>query len=298
MAKPQNIRRFLRFSLRSLLLVTLAVAAWLGYEVHDARTVERQAEAIRALGAEVEFESGGWSLLRFMEPARYGRRIRTAQVWDARVDEALPQLAALHSLREVRVIFGGTRDQRASWLRLHDTLHRVKITPLSPPSAGTAEDGTRILWDSAERKERFARFLEKIRKCDGTDDTAVAYVEGWSGEDVPAFSWYDYQVFCAPDGSLAEVLLVTMVHLGVGAASYAVVLMVDDECVDARSFSGSIRVYLRDVDSDGYAELAVEGPDRAQPSANAVPKSLELYAIEPDGFHKLLPGDRLNEERP
>ncbi len=67
MAKPRGIRRFLRFSLRSLLLATLAVAAWLGYEVHQARTVKRQAAAIPALGGQVEFEPSPWSLLRFVE---------------------------------------------------------------------------------------------------------------------------------------------------------------------------------------------------------------------------------------
>ena len=66
MGKPKGIRRFLRFSLRSLMLVTLAVAGWLGYEVHQARTVQRQAEAIRALGGEVEFEASPWSLLRLL----------------------------------------------------------------------------------------------------------------------------------------------------------------------------------------------------------------------------------------
>src|SRR5262245_44207619 len=78
--RPRGIRRFLRFSLRSLMLVTLAIAAWLGYEVHQARTIERQAAAIRALCGEVEFEPSPWSLLRFVEPQTYGWRISSATV--------------------------------------------------------------------------------------------------------------------------------------------------------------------------------------------------------------------------
>src|SRR5439155_26286732 len=98
MGKPKGIRRFLRFSLRSLMLVTLAVAAWIGYEVHQARTVERQAEAIRALGGEVEFETSPWSLLRFVEPQTYGRRIAAAEFPAENTDLALPQLVSMASL--------------------------------------------------------------------------------------------------------------------------------------------------------------------------------------------------------
>src|SRR5947209_20238724 len=98
MAKPKGIRRLLRFSLRSVMLVTLAVAAALGYEVHQARTVERQAEAIRALGGEVEFEASPWSLLRFIEPQTYGRRIVIAQVRAHGLDEAVSRLNVLPHL--------------------------------------------------------------------------------------------------------------------------------------------------------------------------------------------------------
>src|SRR5437867_1439708 len=107
MAKSRGIRRFLRFSLRSLLLVTLAVAAWLGYEVHQARTVERQTAAIRALGGEVEFEPSPWSLLRFFEPQAYGRRIVRASIYGEGLDEALPLIKSLSDLRELRVGYEG-----------------------------------------------------------------------------------------------------------------------------------------------------------------------------------------------
>src|SRR5438034_5453631 len=97
--RPRGIRRFLRFSLSSLMLVTLAVAAWLGYEVHQARTVQGQAEAIRALGGEVEFEASLWSLLRFIEPRTYGRRIVAAQVPADDVDETISCVNSLPHLQ-------------------------------------------------------------------------------------------------------------------------------------------------------------------------------------------------------
>src|SRR2546423_13682735 len=91
--RPRGIRRFLRFSLRSLMLLTLAVGAWLGYEVHQARTARRQAEAIHALGGEVEFETSPWSLLRFLEPQTYGRRVAAVSIGrDGASDLELHQL--------------------------------------------------------------------------------------------------------------------------------------------------------------------------------------------------------------
>src|SRR5437667_2392720 len=105
MAKVRGIRRFLRFSLRSLLLLTLAVASWLGYEVHEARTVRQQAEAIRALGGDVQFVPRGWSLLRFLEPQTYGRQIAAVEIPAASTEEALPQLQALPRLRDLRILF-------------------------------------------------------------------------------------------------------------------------------------------------------------------------------------------------
>src|SRR5258705_1303056 len=53
-APPKH--RWLQFSLRSVLLLTLAVALWLGYEVREARQVERTITALCALGGTVVTE--------------------------------------------------------------------------------------------------------------------------------------------------------------------------------------------------------------------------------------------------
>src|SRR2546423_13045140 len=105
--RPRGIRRFLRFSLRSLMLLTLAVGAWLGYEVHQARTARRQAEAIRALGGEVEFETSPWSLLRFVEPKVYGRRVTAAEIPGEHLQQVL---RSLRGLRAVQVGYNGAAD--------------------------------------------------------------------------------------------------------------------------------------------------------------------------------------------
>ena len=70
--KPR--RRWLQFSLRSLLLLPLAVGLWLSYEVSEARIVERQTAAIEALGGQVGYEPIGISLLRFLLNG-YGQQV-------------------------------------------------------------------------------------------------------------------------------------------------------------------------------------------------------------------------------
>src|SRR2546422_5065304 len=131
MAKPPGIRRYLRFSLRSLLVLTLAVAAWLGYEVHQARTVQRQARAIRALGGEVEFEASPWSLLRFVEPRTYGRRVVIAQIPADGLDEAVSRLNVLPHLREVRLALDGRSDVRQKWDYLRAELNGKRLVPVA-----------------------------------------------------------------------------------------------------------------------------------------------------------------------
>ena len=64
MSRSKSKRRWLQFSLRSVLLLTLAVALWLGYEVHQARQVEQTIAGITALDGNAECELTGWSLLR------------------------------------------------------------------------------------------------------------------------------------------------------------------------------------------------------------------------------------------
>src|SRR5262249_8906147 len=73
-------RRWLQFSLRSLLLLTLAVALWLGYEAQDAHRVERTTAAVRFWGGEVEWAPGGWSLLKFVAGGAYGQRIDKVEI--------------------------------------------------------------------------------------------------------------------------------------------------------------------------------------------------------------------------
>jgi hypothetical protein len=89
MSNTKSQSRWWQFSLRSVLLVTLAVAIWLGYEVRQSRQVERTIAALRELGGEAECEATGWSLLRLCRVPGYGQRIVRATVPGTAADEAI-----------------------------------------------------------------------------------------------------------------------------------------------------------------------------------------------------------------
>ena len=59
-------RRWFQFRLRTVLLLMLAVALWLGYEVNWASR-QRHVVAIEELGGSVVYERRPWSLLRFVD---------------------------------------------------------------------------------------------------------------------------------------------------------------------------------------------------------------------------------------
>jgi hypothetical protein len=288
MAKAWGIRRFLRFSLRSLLLVTLAVAAWLGYEVHQARTVERQAEALRALGGEVEFEPSPWSLLRFIEPQTYGRRITSVQLTGDRVDEAISVLKGMAPPRTIHVEYDGSIDPGPSWRLLNAALPRTEIAPVSGPfdrepwwgpKQERLPDNVR---NEVARESRFAARLSDIAP------RFAKFVGGSHGDG--------YQVVRLRHGRLGEVLVV---HegwaMGIGFLGQTAVLLVDDQYVDSKHTGPYIVISIQDIEGDGWLDLGLETP-RYDKRAQALPGDarawLSAYAIEPDGFRSLLPEDR------
>src|SRR2546423_9164085 len=110
MSRSKSKRRWLQFSLRGVLLLTLAVALWLGYEVHQARQVDRTIAGLAALGGNAECELTGWSLLRLCRVAGYGRRIVRAEMPGSAVQEAIELLRGSSGLREVQVTYDGTYD--------------------------------------------------------------------------------------------------------------------------------------------------------------------------------------------
>src|SRR5262245_51180719 len=138
MAPRRRIDRRLRFSLRSLLLIVLGIAAYLGWERWQVATVQRQTAAIRELGGEVlEFDSSAWSLLGFVDPT-YGRRIGVAELPAERVQQALPLLKSMSSLRALQVTFDGESGVEPNWELLQRQMGRVTVVPVATVRLGDA----------------------------------------------------------------------------------------------------------------------------------------------------------------
>src|SRR5438874_12377942 len=101
-------RRWLQFSVRGLLLLTFAVALWLGYEVREARRVERTTATIRGWGGEVEWAPGGWSLAQFIAGGAHGQQIVKAEFPGEAIGEVIELLSNLPALSAVRVVYDGS----------------------------------------------------------------------------------------------------------------------------------------------------------------------------------------------
>jgi len=130
MAKSKRTRGNWRFTIRSLLLLTLAVAAWLAYEIHESRTLPRHSEAIRTLGGDVELETSPWSLVRFVEPQRYGQRMVAARIPAHRLSDAMEILRAQGALRRLQIDCDGSHDVTSNWKAIADQLPGVAILPV------------------------------------------------------------------------------------------------------------------------------------------------------------------------
>src|SRR5262245_23192041 len=139
MAGLKPHRRWLQFSLRSILLLTLVVALWLGYEVRQARRVERAFVALRALGGDADSEPAGWSLLRLCGVAGYGRRIVRAEIPGTAVDDAAALLRHLPGLREVQVNYDGSVDPSPSWRSITSELCGVRLVPAAQQDPALSE---------------------------------------------------------------------------------------------------------------------------------------------------------------
>lgn len=293
-------RRWLQFSLRSLLLLTLLVAGWLGYEVRQVRPVERQTAAIEALGGQVEFEPRGPSVLRYVLQGRYGQQIVAAEIPGAAAGKALEPLAAMPYLRQLRVAYDGTRDLHPDWDRLTEALPHVDV------GATAAEPSD----DAYE--QRLKRMLTKVKN--GPSRVCGVWRQlGWTGRPTEDsfFTWdIAYHVLPLEDGTLAELLLCEDRTIAIPGFDEAfAVLIVGDQAVDGAAFSvytrhGTQTLQLIDLDGDGTSEVGFQFNDRriwstdegAQQMPNDPRLWLGLYKINGDGFQSLLPEKRPNPQ--
>jgi hypothetical protein len=163
MSRSKPKRRWLQFSLRSVLLLTLAVALWLGYEVHQARQVERTIAGIAALGGNAECELTGWSLLRLCRVPGHGRRIVRAEIPGTAVAEAINLLSGASALREVQVTYDGTYDPAPSWKALIGALPQVRVQPRTEEERDDESQAGLRFW--LRRSECLDRLADRARQA-------------------------------------------------------------------------------------------------------------------------------------
>jgi hypothetical protein len=150
-----------------------------------------------------------------------------------------------------------------------------------------------------------------MREIGGIENNVIADVdasirlargEAWAAKPAHSFRLHVYAALAMPDGSLAEVLVVSARQRISRAMGYALILLVNDRCVDARHLTfmyTAAVVSVQDINGDGCPDLAVEPSPANKRSANRFLQTLPgdprqwlgLYAIEPGGFRNLLPID-------
>ncbi len=298
-------RRWLQFSLRTVLLLTLAVALWLGYEVRQARQVERTIAALRALGGDAECEPTGWSLLRLCRVPGYGQRIVRAEIPGTAVEEAIGLLRDLAELREVQVAYDGTCDPGRTWRTITDALVGPKLTPLPkqvPFELGWIKDETKM----APLRQSLSRFEDRVTQALPSDGSLAALIARRFRSPVNAvlFGGAQYHVLLLPDGTLAELLLSEdWPAVSPGTQTSFIILMVADRCVGVKRFTttthfASTSIVLEDLDDDGVPEVGFRFD--AIPGVHEVTRKLPgdsrdwlgVYKIMRDGFKSLLPEDK------
>ncbi len=292
-------RRWLQFSLRSLLLLTLAVALWLGYEVRQARKVERTIEAIRALGGDAECEPTGWSLLRLCRVPGFGQVIVRAELPGSVVEEGIDLLRDLGDECDIEIVYDGTFDPTPSWHRATEALGKsIRAGGRVPDFASPDEEA----WKKSDRARMLGRVRERMIR---------AYPQTTEFWDEPDYwSWlFDferlrYQPWFLPDGQMAELVIREHRYAVPGRQACFAALIVEDQCVSVRGFATDARhthqqVVLVDLDGDGSLEIGFDGgggiwgtDDRVRQLPGDSRDWLGIYKIEPNGFKSLLPNEK------
>jgi hypothetical protein len=308
--KPK--RRWWQFSLRSLLLLTLAVGLWLGFEVRQARQVERTVAALSQLGGDAECEPTGWSLLRLCGVPGHGQCIVRAVISGGAVDEAIELLRGSQRLREVEVVYDGTFDPAPSWRHVRDEFHQARIRAASAyaePLKPVEGENDALQRSMRAHLSRVKRIVEDAYPHAGEVREIIELGLSDHGRGWWHIAGLRYEPIVLADGRVAELFVSCPWGNGVpgGQRSFAL-LIVADRCISAKGFSTSTRqvhqfVCLEDLDHDGFVDIAFQdkydGLGRWR-SAQEIVGQLSgdprlwvgAYKIESDGFKSLLAEDR------
>ena len=313
MVKPRGIRRFLRFTLRSLLLLTLVVAVWLGYEARQARRTEGHRRSIESLGGSVETEPEGLSLLRFLVAGDFGQEVVAAKIPGPSVGKAIGTLAAIPYLRRVRVLYDGTCDIHPDWERLNVAF------PTKIVEAVGDVDYHGGLYGSDPSDAQLAMLNRFSTKMEQGPAKVQQLLQDLKRVSTPPDRWHklcrtiSYRSRQLGDGTVAELLSGSMQGLSIlgfnssGSDSSFAILLVGDRAIDGASVDfqmaqGSQEVQLLAVSGNDAVAVGFEyhSPGaawivdkRARQFASDPRQWFGLYRIEADGFKSLLPEEPL-----
>jgi len=288
-------------------MLTLAVGLWLGYEVRQARQIERTLAALRELGGNGECEPAGVSLLRLLRMPGYGQCIVSAEIPGVAVEGALELLRDLRALREVHVTYDGTYDPTPSWRLVTSVFPDSIIHPKTiqdEPEWLDAEWLDEAKWKSSVHMRRLARVRARVvdvhPRYSRLRELLLDSQHSLLGRRAR------YQVVLLPKRILAEVWIdEDVVLVTPGAQGSFAVLLIEGNCAGVRGFTTGTRgplqkVVLEDLDGDGVPEVGfqygaagsrfIDGGVRNLPGDQR--NWLGVYKIERDGFKSLLPGDR------
>jgi hypothetical protein len=179
-AKPK--RRWIRFSLRSLLVAVLLIAAILGYARHCVREKHRIYKEIWEFGGgfHVEYVWYEWieemfATAHWRENGYFGELTRVALTDTSVDDDWLRQLAAFRSLERLQL--GGCEDVGDAGLESISGLHSLEFLELY--HTGVTDDGLSHLRDLQELRmlilfgtritDDGLRHLRGLKKLEGLD---------------------------------------------------------------------------------------------------------------------------------
>ncbi len=144
-AKPR--RRFLRFSLRALLLLVVAIGAALGWTMHKVREQGIAVAALRQVGCEIAFDKHQGNCGFANPPTRVERwrqSMGDAEPWNVYAvtgplnDDALVHLQSLRGLRSLNCTGAGVTDAGLVHLQGQTNIERLSLAETSVTDAGLA----------------------------------------------------------------------------------------------------------------------------------------------------------------
>ena len=173
-----TLKRFLRFSIRLALIVTLLVACLFAYQLRRYRAIRAANIAIKELGGSCGYSIDGPNWLRkivnddnyFLNPVRISLGTHTGnstaeEINDAVIADAVPYIRCFSKFEVLDLRTVSITDQGVASLKSLPTLKYLRIS-------------SRFITDQGlETIELFPALEELLLECDGVSDEAIRQLQ-------------------------------------------------------------------------------------------------------------------------